>query len=235
MVVLRGMIALQNIDKSFNGEHILQNVSLEIPDNQICGVFGKSGIGKSTLAKILCGVCPPDAGRILLDNRCLVSNDRPYDRRLGISIQMVYQQPYATLDPRQKIGSGFRELILYHRFAPKGKEQALTEEILAKVGLEPQILAHLPHQISGGEAQRVAIARCLLFQPRLLILDEATSMLDVSTQANVLGVVRRLMHANGGSILLISHDEGLVNSICDQIYVFDNKSKTQEEKEKDAT
>ena len=229
------MIALQNIDKSFNGEHILQNVSLEIPDNQICGVFGKSGIGKSTLAKILCGVCPPDAGRILLDNRCLVSNDRPYDRRLGISIQMVYQQPYATLDPRQKIGSGFRELIRYHRFAPKGKEQALTEEILAKVGLEPQILAHLPHQISGGEAQRVAIARCLLFQPRLLILDEATSMLDVSTQANVLGVVRRLMHANGGSILLISHDEGLVNSICDQIYVFDNKSKTQEEKEKDAT
>lgn len=235
MVVLRGMIALQNIDKSFNGEHILQNVSLEIPDNQICGVFGKSGIGKSTLAKILCGVCPPDAGRILLDNRCLVSNDRPYDRRLGISIQMVYQQPYATLDPRQKIGSGFRELIRYHRFAPKGKEQALTEEILAKVGLEPQILAHLPHQISGGEAQRVAIARCLLFQPRLLILDEATSMLDVSTQANVLGGVRRLMHANGGSILLISHDEGLVNSICDQIYVFDNKSKTQEEKEKDAT
>lgn len=229
------MIALQNIDKSFNGEHILQNVSLEIPDNQICGVFGKSGIGKSTLAKILCGVCPPDAGRILLDNRCLVSNDRPYDRRLGISIQMVYQQPYATLDPRQKIGSGFRELIRYHRFAPKGKEQALTEEILAKVGLEPQILAHLPHQISGGEAQRVAIARCLLFQPRLLILDEASSMLDVSTQANVLGVVRRLMHANGGSVLLISHDEGLVNSICDQIYVFDNKSKTQEEKEKDAT
>ena len=229
------MIALQNIDKSFNGDHILQNVSLEIPDNQICGVFGKSGIGKSTLAKILCGVCPPDAGRILLDNRCLVSNDRPYDRRLGISIQMVYQQPYATLDPCQKIGSGFRELIRYHRFAPKGKEQALTEEILAKVGLEPQILAHLPHQISGGEAQQVAIARCLLFQPRLLILDEASSMLDVSTQANVLGVVRRLMHANGGSILLISHDEGLVNSICDQIYVFDNKSKTQKEKEKDAT
>ena len=100
MVVLQGMIALQNIDKSFDGKHILQNVSLEIPDNQICGVFGKSGIGKSTLAKILCGVCPPDAGRILLDNRCLVSNDRPYDRRLGISIQMVYQQPYATLDPR---------------------------------------------------------------------------------------------------------------------------------------
>lgn len=95
--------------------------------------------------------------------------------------------------------------------------------MLVKVGLEPQILAHLPHQISGGEAQRVAIARCLLFRPKLLILDEATSMLDVSTQANVLGMVRRQMQEHHGSILLISHDEALVNLLCDQIYVFENK------------
>ena len=86
----------------------------------------------------------------------------------------------------------------------------------------PQILAHLPHQISGGEAQRVAIARCLLFRPKLLILDEATSMLDVSTQANVLGMIQRQMRESGGGILLISHDEALVKSLCDQIYVFDN-------------
>ena len=119
--------------------------------------------------------------------------------------------------------------------APRREETRRINDTLAQVGLEPGILEHLPHQISGGEAQRVAIARCLLFQPRLLILDEATSMLDVSTQANVLGVVCRLMHANGGSVLLISHDEGLVKLLCDQIYVFDNKSKTQEEKEKDAT
>ena len=224
MVVLQGMISMEQIDK------VLQNVTLDIPDGQICGIFGKSGIGKSTLAKVLCGICPPDGGRILLDGQCLVSQNTPYDRKLGLSIQMVYQQPYATLDPRQKIGSGFKELIRYHGFAPRGEERALTEDVLVKVGLEPQILAHLPHQISGGEAQRVAIARCLLFRPKLLILDEATSMLDVSTQANVLGMVRRQMQEHHGSILLISHDEALVNLLCDQIYVFEKKHTNQKEK-----
>ena len=222
MVVLRGMISIQNIEKSFSGNPVLQDVSFDIPDGRICGVFGKSGIGKSTLAKVLCGVCPPDAGAVTLDGQTLVSADHPYDRRLGIRIQMVYQQPYATLDPAQKIGAGFTELIRYHRFRPKGEELSLAKEMLDKVGLAPQILAHLPHQISGGEAQRVAIARCLLFRPKLLILDEATSMLDVSTQANVLGMIRRQMRENGGGILLISHDEALVKSLCDQIYVFDN-------------
>ncbi|MFQ9482096.1 MAG: ATP-binding cassette domain-containing protein [Oscillospiraceae bacterium] len=151
MVVLQGMISMEQIDKAFDGKQVLQNVTLDIPDGQICGIFGKSGIGKSTLAKVLCGICPPDGGRILLDGQCLVSQNTPYDRKLGLSIQMVYQQPYATLDPRQKIGSGFKELIRYHGFAPKGKERALTEDVLVKVGLEPQILAHLPHQISGGK------------------------------------------------------------------------------------
>ena len=179
---------------------------------------------------MLCGICPPDAGTITLNDQILVSADQPYDRRLGIHIQMVYQQPYATLDPAQKIGAGFIELIRYHRFSPKGEELSLTKEMLDKVGLAPQILAHLPHQISGGEAQRVAIARCLLFQPKLLILDEATSMLDVSTQANVLGMVRRQMRESGGSILLISHDEALVKLLCDQIYVFDNLNTRQKER-----
>ena len=153
MVVLRGMISIQNIEKSFSGNPVLQDVSFDIPDGKICGVFGKSGIGKSTLAKVLCGVCPPDAGAVTLDGQTLVSADHPYDRRLGIRIQMVYQQPYATLDPSQKIGAGFTELIRYHRFRPKGEELSLTKEMLDKVGLAPQILAHLPHQISGGEAQ----------------------------------------------------------------------------------
>lgn len=224
------MISIQHVDKAFNGNLVLQDISFDIPDGQIFGVFGKSGIGKSTLAKVLCGVYPPDAGAVTLDGQTLVSANHPYDRRLGIHIQMVYQQPYATLDPSQKIGAGFTELIRYHRFSPKGKELSLTKEMLDKVGLAPQILAHLPHQISGGEAQRVAIARCLLFRPKLLILDEATSMLDVSTQANVLGMVRRQMRESGGSILLISHDEALVKLVCDQIYVFDNKNTRQKEK-----
>lgn len=213
------MISIQKLCKSFERKPVLTDLSLEIPDGTIYGVYGKSGIGKSTLAKILCGVLQPDSGTIFLDGESLFDGKMRYDRRRGIRIQMVYQQPYATLDPRQRIGDGFRELISYHRFAPKGMEREMTEEVLQKVGLQPDILGHLPHQISGGEAQRVAIARSLLFLPRLLILDEATSMLDVSTQANVLGMVRRQMRDTGGSILMISHDEALVHLYCDQIYL----------------
>ena len=215
------MISIQNISKSFDGKPVLKEMSLEIPNETVCGVYGKSGIGKSTLAKILCGVQTPDGGNIFLDDTPLYDEKSRYNRKVGIQIQMVYQQPYATLDPRQRIGDGFRELIAYHRFATKEAGRDLTEEILQKVGLPPNILGHFPHQISGGEAQRVAIARSLLFRPKLLILDEATSMLDVSTQANVLGMIRRQMQLTGVSILLISHDEALTHLYCDQIYVFD--------------
>lgn len=221
MAVCASMIFIRNLCKAFDGKPVLKDISLEIADGAICGVYGKSGIGKSTLAKLLCGVQQPDSGNIFLDTAPLFNEKKRYNRRLGIQIQMVYQQPYATLDPRQRIGDGFRELISYHRFTFKGNEQALTEECLRKVGLQTEILGHFPHQISGGEAQRVAIARSLLFQPRLLILDEATSMLDVSTQANVLGMVRRQIQNTGGSILLISHDKALVDLYCNQIYVFD--------------
>ena len=93
MVVLQGMISMEQIDKAFDGKQVLQNVTLDIPDGQICGIFGKSGIGKSTLAKVLCGICPPDQGKVLVDGQCLVSQSVPNDRKLGLSIQMVYQQP----------------------------------------------------------------------------------------------------------------------------------------------
>ena len=228
MVVLHEMISVQNVCKQFGEKAILENASLEIPDDCVCGIYGESGIGKSTMAKLLCGVYKPEQGEIFMDDQLLVSAVQPYDRKLGLHIQMVYQQPYATLDPRQKIGAGFRELIRYHRLAPKEQERELTWDMLDKVGLEPDILTHLPHQISGGEAQRVAIARCLLFRPKLLILDEATSMLDVSTQANVLGIIRQRMNEGGGSILLISHDRPLIDFFCDQIYVFDNKTLKKE-------
>ena len=228
MVVLHEMISVQNVRKQFGEKTVLENAFLEISDDCVCGIYGESGIGKSTMAKLLCGVYKPEQGEIFIGDQLLVSAAQPYDRKLGLRIQMVYQQPYATLDPRQKIGAGFWELIRYHRLATKGQERELTWDMLEKVGLEPDILTHLPHQISGGEAQRVAIARCILFRPKLLILDEATSMLDVSTQANVLGMIRKIMNEGGGSILLISHDRPLVDFFCDQIYVFDNKTLKKE-------
>lgn len=167
------MLEINNCCKSFGNHTVLQDVSLTIPDGSIIGVFGASGIGKSTLAKILCGVMPPDAGAVFLDGKLLA-------------------------------------------------------DILAQMQLPPKILAHLPRQISGGEAQRVALARCLLLSPKLLILDEATSMLDVSTQANLLALVKAQMLPNGGSVLFISHDWALTNFYCDTVYEFDETHQLKE-------
>ena len=223
------MLEIKNCCKSFGSQTVLQNVSLNIPAGSIIGVSGASGIGKSTLAKILCGVMPPDAGEVFLDGQLLVSEKSNYDRRRGLSIQMVYQQPYATLDPSQKIGVGLRELISYHRLTKNGQEtKTLIADILAQMQLPTKILAHLPRQISGGEAQRVALARALLLSPKLLILDEATSMLDVSTQANLLALVKAQMIPSGGTVLFISHDRALTDFYCDTVYAFDEDHRLKE-------
>ena len=223
------MLEIKNCCKAFGDQTVLQDVSLNIHDGSIIGVSGASGIGKSTLAKILCGVTAPDAGEIFLDGQLLVSEKSNYDRRWGLAIQMVYQQPYATLDPSQKIGAGLRELISYHRLTKNGQETGkLIADILAQMQLPSKILAHLPRQISGGEAQRVALARCLLLRPKLLILDEATSMLDVSTQANLLTLVKAQMIPSGGSVLFISHDRALTDFYCDTVYAFDEDHRLKE-------
>ena len=223
------MLEIKNCCKSFGNQTVLQDVSLTIPDGSIIGVSGASGIGKSTLAKILCGVTAPDAGAVFLDGKLLVSQKEAYDRKRGLAIQMVYQQPYATLDPSQKIGVGLRELISYHHLAENKKAaETLIADVLAQMQLPPKILAHLPRQISGGEAQRVALARCLLLSPKLLILDEATSMLDVSTQANLLAFVKAQMIPSGGSVLFISHDRALTDFYCDTVYEFDEDHRLKE-------
>lgn len=223
------MLEIKNCCKSFGNQKVLDDVSMTIPDGSIIGIFGASGIGKSTLAKILCGVTAPDAGAVFLDGKLLVSQKEAYDRKRGLAIQMVYQQPYATLDPSQKIGAGLRELISYHRLTKNRQEtKKLIADILVQMQLPPKILAHLPRQISGGEAQRVALARALLLRPKLLILDEATSMLDVSTQANLLTLVKAQMLPNGGSVLFISHDRALTDFYCDTVYAFDEDHRLKE-------
>lgn len=223
------MLEIKSCCKSFGSQTVLQDVSLNIHDGSIIGVSGASGIGKSTLAKILCGVMPPDAGEVSLDGKLLVSQKEAYDRKRGLAIQMVYQQPYATLDPAQKIGVGLRELISYHRLTKNRQEtKTLIADILAQMQLPTKILAHLPRQISGGEAQRVVLARCLLLRPKLLILDEATSMLDVSTQANLLALVKAQLVPSGGSVLFISHDRALTDFYCDTVYEFDEDHRLKE-------
>ncbi len=215
------MIELQNISKKFDNKTVLQDVSISFADNSTIGLLGESGIGKSTLAKILCGVVSADSGSATINNEVLFNESTKYNRKLGLSIQMVYQNPFSVLDPSQKIRKGIEELILYHHLASKKDVNTLIDSVAENVGLEKDILNHLPYQISGGEAQRIAIAKCLLLKPKLLILDEATSMLDMVTQANVLAMVKREMASNG-SILMISHDKQLVEFYCSTVYKVQN-------------
>ena len=223
------MIEARDLKKAFKGKPVLEGASFSIGDGEFVGFYGPSGIGKSTAARVLCGLVRPDAGEVLLDGKLIASPGTRYDRKAGLGIQMVFQQPHAALDPVQKLGSAFRELARA-RFPgiSREKEDSLIESSLVEAGLSSGILARLPSQISGGEAQRVCIARCLMLSPRLLILDEATSMLDVSTQANVMGAVIRAARARGGSILLISHDRALTERVCQRIYLFEGGRTVEE-------
>ena len=144
-------------------------------------------------------------------------------------MQMVFQTPTESFDPRCRLGDAVAE-SLRNAGMPKKEAMEIVKELFKQCGLPEDFMKRYPHEVSGGQCQRAAIARAIAIKPRLLILDEATSMLDVSTQANVLGMVRRQMQESGGSILLISHDEALVKLLCDQIYVFDNKNSRQKEK-----
>lgn len=222
------MIKLEHISKSFNKNKILDNISLTIESKQIVGIFGANGIGKSTLAKIICGLETMDEGKIYFNDTLLYESNQKYNRKIGLKIQMVYQQPFAILDPTQKIRNSFYELIRYYHLTDRKNEKEFVNNLGKRLNLDKDILNHLPSQLSGGEAQRVAIGKCLLFKPELIILDEATSMLDVSTQANILAFLKEESQKLNASILIISHDENLLKNYCDITYEL--KDKTLKEK-----
>ena len=221
------MIELKNISKKYGNKQVLDKVDMQIGTGTIVGLYGESGEGKSTLAKVLCGVVVPDGGSVELDGKTLLSSKQRYDRKLGLGVQMVYQQPYSVLDSSQKIINGLKELIRYHSIVKSDEIDSLIDTIAEDMDLDKDIFYHLPHQISGGEAQRIAIAKSLLFEPRLLILDEATSMLDISTQANVLGIIKKQTKKYDGSILMISHDRQLLDCICSSVFELQNGKITQ--------
>lgn len=206
------MIEISNICKSFGNKRVLNNFSLKIEDKCIVGIYGKNGCGKSTLSRILSGSLKPDEGKIFINNSEVVSKD------IYKYVQMVYQQPFASFDPVKRIKSGIKEIIKYYNLVPKKEINSYIVYLLQNMELDKKILNHFPHQISGGEAQRIAILKCLLLKPQLLILDESTSMLDVTTQANILSHIKSQIISYGGSIMIISHDYKLLEAYCNKIY-----------------
>ncbi|MFT4122247.1 MAG: ATP-binding cassette domain-containing protein [Microbacteriaceae bacterium] len=191
-------------------------VDLELRRGEILGLVGESGCGKSTLARAIAGAQPVDAGTIRLDGEPLGGRRSPRQRR---AVQMVFQDPYAALNPALRIGPMLVELLRVHRLAPRGREQHRAAELLAAVGIGPAYLTAWPHSLSGGQRQRINIARALALEPELLIADEAVSALDASVQASVVNLLLELRERLGLSILFISHNLAVVRQIADRIAV----------------
>ena len=195
----------------------VQGVDLHLEEGGTVGLVGGSGSGKSTLLNVLLGLLAPDHGEVHFDG--VAVSGRAAWRSLRQQVQHVPQDPAGTLDPRRTIARQVSEPL--RRFKVDGDHRALVAEAAARVGLEAHHLGHRPHQLSGGQAQRAAIARALVTRPRLLLADEPISGLDLPLRQQVLGLLADL-HADGLGILLVSHDLTAVRSLCERIVVMDD-------------
>lgn len=200
----------------------LNRLSFYLNRGEIVGLLGQSGAGKSTLAGILSGSIALDEGSVKIDGIELYKKGK-YDRKEGRKIQLIPQKPLLSLDPTQRIGKAVEEALLLGGAKRKeAKERALS--LFDEIGLKRSLYTRLPRQLSGGEAQRVLIVRALALNPSFLISDESTSMLDASTQREIVQLYQKLNQERGIGILFISHNKKLVEEIVERTYVLENGS-----------
>lgn len=196
----------------------LKGVSFSIAPGRSLGIVGESGSGKSTLARLVMALDTPTAGSVRLLGRDLHALPPEELRRARRDFQMVFQDPYGSLDPRQTVERIVGE-PLGAQGAPREEQRARAAEVLQAVGLRATDLAKYPHEFSGGQRQRIAIARALVTRPRLIVADEPVSALDVSVQAQVLNLMQDLQAEFGITYMLISHDLAVVHHLCDEVAV----------------
>lgn len=194
----------------------VDRVSLQVADGEIVGVVGESGSGKSSLVLAVAGLVPHSRGEVVVVRQDVSAR---FPKHLRPEVQMIFQDPHGSLDPRQTIRGMLAELRALH---PERSAWITDADLLAEVGLRTDLLDRLPHEISGGQAQRVSIARALLLRPRLLLADEPTSGLDVSVQAQILRLLMEIRQTRNVAILFISHDIAVVRRVCDRVYVMLN-------------
>jgi oligopeptide/dipeptide ABC transporter ATP-binding protein len=200
--------------------HALDGVSLRLGDRETLGIVGESGCGKSTLAKVLVRLEDADSGSIVLDGVDLGSLRGRELRRQRQRIQMVFQDPFSSLNPRKTIGDAIAEVLRVHGIVKTAAARRdRVAELLQMVGLPTEFFGRLPHELSGGQRQRIGIARALAVGPSVLILDEPVSALDVSVRAEVMNLLSRLQQDLGLSYIFISHDVSMVRQISDRVAV----------------
>lgn len=198
--------------------HALVDASLVLERGRTFGIVGESGSGKSTLARLLVGLEAPTSGTLEIDGQAMRIRERGDNRALARKIQLVFQDPFSSLDPRLTVERALREVMHVHRLHV-GKEKERISELLSMVGLTGRFATRYPHELSGGQAQRVAIARALAVEPEVLVLDEPTSALDVSVRAEIINLLVRIQDDLGLSYVFVSHDLSMVRHISDQIAV----------------
>lgn len=199
--------------------HAVNGVDLAVQPGESVGLVGESGSGKSTVARAVTGLAPVKSGEIMVAGQNTVTMGRRELRELRRRFQMVFQDPYSSLDPSMSIESSILEPLKVHRLASGVEARARVVEMIESVGLRASDLSKYPHEFSGGQRQRIAIARALVIQPDLLILDEAVSALDVSTRAQVLQLLTELRATRGLAYLFIGHDLAVVERMSDRIAV----------------
>jgi peptide/nickel transport system ATP-binding protein len=196
----------------------LDRVSLELPKGATLGVVGESGSGKSTLARCIVRLIDPDGGRIVIDNLDLAAMSRRQVRAATQRVQMVFQDPYASLNPRRRVGELVAQGPMAHGVSRR-VAMAKALSLLSLVGLDPAAIDRFPHEFSGGQRQRIGLARALALDPEILVADEPVSALDVSVQAQVLGLLEDLKQRLGLSMLFVTHDLRVAAQICDSVVV----------------
>ena len=197
----------------------LDGVSFELEQGRTLAVVGESGCGKSTLARQVTMVEAPTSGELLLDGRDVAHADRALRQRLRPDVQMVFQNPYASLNPRKKVGTLLEEPLVINARLSVAERRDRAHAMMRKVGLRPEHYGRYPHMFSGGQRQRIAVARALMLHPRLVVADEPVSALDVSIQAQVLNLLMDLKDEMGIAYVFISHNLQVVRHIADTVLV----------------
>ncbi len=194
-------------------------VSLRIAAGEAVGLVGESGSGKSTVGRLLLGLLPPSEGTAIFDGIDLAAAGREQLRKLRRRMQLVFQDPYGSLDPRRTVGAQIGDALRIHAIVPPAQRGPRVAELLEQVGLAAEHAQRYPHQFSGGQRQRIGIARALAAGPEFLVADEPVSALDVSVQAQVLALLADLRTRLGLAMLFISHDLPVVRHLCDRVAV----------------